>query len=391
MYSSLVTNLPKEIMALSENLPFQDNLPSFVNHHAVYDYIQTFAVENELHKHIALSTTVLDCRKIEGVDTEWSIQYSSDGRVFEETFEAVLVCNGHYNVPFSPLLDGIEYFQGEVLHSRDYDGPEPFRGKNVLVVGTKSSGTDLAREISSLARIVHVSDRGLSLGSLQYENLFHRPGLVRIAPDSGEVEFTDGTTAQVDHIVWCTGFLYDFPFLSENTMMGLGLTAANKRSVPGLYKQLFSIEDSSVAFIGLPFSIVPSPLFNLQAKWVAAVWAGKAVLPSKADQMAWITDFEADLAEKDLLETKYHFLGGDLQWDYCRDIASEAGLETPRLQVYLQSLQGTQTLFSLLDKVLNLSVFELSRSDIYKDVSAHRPPYPGAADSYRRRQYHLDM
>ena len=50
---------------------------------------------------------------------------------------------------------GLDQFQGHVLHSRDYKGPEAFKGKRVLVIGLGNSGCDIAVELSRLATQVH--------------------------------------------------------------------------------------------------------------------------------------------------------------------------------------------------------------------------------------------
>lgn len=63
-----------------------------------------------------------------------------------ETFNAVVVANGHFDVPSSPSLPGLELYNGKVVHSRFYDSPPTgYEGKVVLCVGYKSSGTDVAR------------------------------------------------------------------------------------------------------------------------------------------------------------------------------------------------------------------------------------------------------
>ena len=45
----------------------------------------------------------------------------------------------------------------------------------------------------------------------------------------------------------------------------------NGRKVRGLYQHVFAAQDPTLAFLGLPFSVVPFPLFHLQATWLGAV------------------------------------------------------------------------------------------------------------------------
>ncbi len=61
-----------------------------------------------------------------------------------ETYRAVIPATGVFDNPQLPQIDGMERFQGELMHSRDYRHPDQVRGKRVLVVGNGPSGTDIA-------------------------------------------------------------------------------------------------------------------------------------------------------------------------------------------------------------------------------------------------------
>lgn len=90
---------------------------------------------------------------------------------------------------------------------------------------------------------------------------------------------------------------------------------------------------------------------------------------------------EDELRQKGLFEEKYHYLGGPVQWDYCRaltELFAPHGREEPpssfmeegesaRLQAYITMLQ-----------------------QIYEDNSARRPAFTGAPDTYRSRRYSID-
>lgn len=51
-------------------------------------------------------------------------------------------------------LPGLEKFEGQYLHSRDYKSPQSFLGKRVVVVGIGNSGIDIAVELSHTAKQV---------------------------------------------------------------------------------------------------------------------------------------------------------------------------------------------------------------------------------------------
>ncbi len=56
--------------------------------------------------------------------------------------------NGHYAEPFIPYVPGLWSFPGQVIHSRWWRNPAQFDGKNVLVVGSHASGSDVCRELA---------------------------------------------------------------------------------------------------------------------------------------------------------------------------------------------------------------------------------------------------
>lgn len=78
------------------------------------------------------------------------------GEVIIAEYDAVMVCNGHYNDPWMPKLKGQEKFKGQISHSHTYRKPEPLTGKRVLCIGAGPSGLDLALQISRVAK--HVSN-----------------------------------------------------------------------------------------------------------------------------------------------------------------------------------------------------------------------------------------
>jgi hypothetical protein len=97
----------------------------------------------------------------------------------------------------------------------------------------------------------------------------HRPSIQKIDESSGEVIFEDGSTGKYDMIMFCTGFQYKFPFF-EDELLRTQLASDSHRKVPSLYKHVFHCDypDGSLAFIGLPWSVSPFPLTEIQSHWV---------------------------------------------------------------------------------------------------------------------------
>ena len=60
----------------------------------------------------------------------------------------VIVATGYNGTPFVPDWPGREGFPGEIIHSSEYRNPEPFRGRDVLVVGAGNSGAEIATDVA---------------------------------------------------------------------------------------------------------------------------------------------------------------------------------------------------------------------------------------------------
>ena len=75
----------------------------------------------------------------------------TDGHSQTATYDALVVCNGHYSAPRCPEVSGSEAFPGTVMHSHNYRRNEAFRGQTVVLVGASASGEDICREIAEVA------------------------------------------------------------------------------------------------------------------------------------------------------------------------------------------------------------------------------------------------
>ena len=75
----------------------------------------------------------------------------TDGQPQTATYDALVVCNGHYSAPRCPEVSGSEAFPGTVMHSHNYRDNTVFRGQTVVLVGASASGEDICREIAEVA------------------------------------------------------------------------------------------------------------------------------------------------------------------------------------------------------------------------------------------------
>lgn len=82
--------------------------------------------------------------RVERIDPGWRLETSA-GPIGAE---AVIVATGYNGAPFVPDWPGREGFTGELVHSSQYRNPEPYRGRDVLVVGAGNSGAEIATDVA---------------------------------------------------------------------------------------------------------------------------------------------------------------------------------------------------------------------------------------------------
>uniref|UniRef100_A0ACD5U4C7 Uncharacterized protein n=1 Tax=Avena sativa TaxID=4498 RepID=A0ACD5U4C7_AVESA len=298
MYASLRTNLPRELMGFSshESLAgrvFAGDPRAFPSHGEVLAFLRAFAEESGVARHVRLRADVVRVAPPPGRPGEeeerWSVAWRGEsGEVAVEVFDAVVVCNGHCTVPLVPKLRGIGKWRGKQMHSHNYRIPEPFRDQMVVVVGLGASGIDIAREISQVAKEVHIASRGNEhrLGKIDlYLNVWMHAE-VDCIQDDGQVRFAEGAAVTADTILYCTGYRYHFPFLDLDD-----LSVDEDNRVGPLYKHVFPPKYApNLSFVGLPVKAIPFQSFELESKWVARVLSGRAALPSEEGMLAAVRE-----------------------------------------------------------------------------------------------------
>lgn len=341
MYQSLRTNLPTSVMQLS-GFPFPPGPRSFVQHTDVLKYIQDYAKHYSVVEAVRYNTKVVAISKnVSGTDHAWKVDVeSSEVGSYSEQFDKIVICNGHFAVPFYAPINGAENFHGETLHSHDYRVPGPFKNKSVLLVGCGPSGQDISLElVRAGARRVTVAFKESGERPAQPNDQRVLKPVIDCIRHDGSVLFMDGSVEEApDVLMYCTGYLYTatalvppgtlYPQLAPPDNLDLfpqdrleELLEATKAGsvIAPLYRQLFSIEEPDLVFIGLPFKNLPFLCFEVQAKWAARVFSGERALPAKRQM------YETFLHELDTLPfpmRKLHQLGSERQKAYFEELAS---------------------------------------------------------------------
>ncbi|XP_029169261.1 flavin-containing monooxygenase FMO GS-OX-like 4 [Nylanderia fulva] len=316
MYQNLRTNLPAKIMNFPDYITMEAQEPSCVNHREILNYLRNYAQHFDICRHIHFNTKVEHVR-LESSEynnkEKWSVQVRKLNTNETELryFDAIMVCNGHYFDPYVPIIPGINSFSGLIMHSHSYRKPDGFAGKKVIVLGASSSGIDIGIELSEYAVCVYLSHNHHRLTSPLPSNMIQVAGIESIHKTTFRLR--DGTTVDdINVLIFCTGYKYNFPFLNENC----GIRIDNNYVTP-LYKHLINIEHPSMCIVGVPMIVVPFPMFHMQVQYFLALLEGRTTLPAKSVML-----------EDSILKTpkkRHAHKLMDNQWDYNDSLAIDGG------------------------------------------------------------------
>ncbi|MEV6806202.1 NAD(P)/FAD-dependent oxidoreductase [Streptomyces sp. NPDC051132] len=114
----------------------------WVSRDDVVRYLEKYAEHHELE-----IVTGVEVHRVERVPdgTGWLLR-ASGGR--ELTGSAVVVATGFNHTPRLPDWPGREEYGGELRHACDYRDAEPYRGRDVLVVGAGNTGAEIAVDLA---------------------------------------------------------------------------------------------------------------------------------------------------------------------------------------------------------------------------------------------------
>ncbi|XP_015434732.1 PREDICTED: flavin-containing monooxygenase FMO GS-OX-like 3 [Dufourea novaeangliae] len=323
MYKNLRTNLPREIMQIPDFPLENDEGPSFVHHTVIREYLRDYAKHFNLHSYIKLNTLVklVEPETLPNGQTIWMITYKDLETKVEttKTFDAVVLCNGHYTVGHIPRIPGIESFPGGRIHSHQYRVPEVYARKTVCILGASWSGIDIAIEVSQYADKVYLSHNlPEPVDSEMSKNVEQRPGIQSIK--GKKFIFRDGTTAEVDNFIYCTGYRFTYPFMSPKVQM-----RTDENHVEPIYKHLVHMNYPNLFVMGLPGIVIPFPMFHIQAQYILGILEARIKLPS-TEQM--YEEYETE--KKTLLDQgiplRHIIKLKERQWAYYDELAACANV-----------------------------------------------------------------
>jgi len=316
MYRYLWSNGPKECLEFAD-YPFDEHfgqpIPSFPPREVLYDYIVGRAGKSGVRDWIRFDTAVrrVEWNEADGV-FEITTSHLPEKTTKTERFGHLIVATGHFSTPNVPQFPGIERFPGRVLHAHDFRDAREFTGKRLLIVGSSYSAEDIGLQCHKYgAQSVTISYRTKAMGFHWPEGMREVPLLQRL--EGKTAHFKDGSSAEVDAVILCTGYQHHFPFLDD----GLRLETHNRLFPPGLYKGVVWERNPRLLYLGMQDQYYTFTMFDAQAWFARDVILGGIALPSAAEMAA---DSAAWVAREEGLADPYQAI--DFQTDYIRDLCA---------------------------------------------------------------------
>ncbi len=368
-YEGLYINTSRDRMQYAD-YPMPRSYPDFPHHTQIAKYFDDYVDHFGFRKRITFETKVL---RVEREDDAWKV--TTDKGV--ETYEWVLVANGHHWDPLWPDPPFPGTFAGRQLHAHDYKRMEELKDKRVVVVGMGNSAMDIAVESSEVSKATFLAARRgvhvipkymlgrpldqfftsaripfrvrqrmgemlhkLAVGDMERYGLpkpDHRlgeahptisgrildrlsHGAVKPKPNIAEllgdrVRFTDGSIEECDVIVYATGYKVTFPFFDPK------LVSAEGNDLP-LFLRVFHPSLKGLTFIGLlqPLGAI-MPLAEAQGKWIAKLLTGKYVLPPEHEMRAHMEEERREMFAR-YVPSKRHTMQVDYD-DYLLELERE--------------------------------------------------------------------
>ncbi|MEL6521980.1 MAG: NAD(P)/FAD-dependent oxidoreductase [Pseudomonadota bacterium] len=122
-------------------LPFPPNWPVFSPKDKIGDWLEMYTKVMELNYWTRSECTSASYDEVAG---EWTVRVDRDGEDVILKPKQLIFATGMSGKANVPQLPGMDLFLGDQHHSSKHPGPDAYRGKKAVVVGSNNSGHDIA-------------------------------------------------------------------------------------------------------------------------------------------------------------------------------------------------------------------------------------------------------
>jgi len=277
-YPGLRTNNSRDTYAFSDH-PYDRSADVFPTAAQVRAYLASYVARFELGPLIRLSTEVV---RVSRQGDRFAVETCDPAGLSAVVCDFVVVCAGTFSEPEVPAIDGVERFDGTVVHSSQATDHALFAGRRVVVVGAGKSALDCAAWAGSHAQACTL--------------VFRKPHWMMPRYFPGGVPADRLSMSRSTEAF----FRYHRPSLSERLLHGPGrpLTEVVWRVVSALFRLLLRMPAAMVPDEPMPAGIENLGLSKefydmarrgqliLRRDSIAAFLGGPEILLASGDQIA---------------------------------------------------------------------------------------------------------
>ncbi len=301
MYRYLWSNGPKEGLEFADysfDEHFGKPIASYPPRAVLFDYIEGRVKKAGVRDWIRFNSTV---RRVSSDDTNGKftvlVHNNEEDRDYSEEFDYVVVASGHFSTPNVPEFEGFNAFNGRILHAHDFRDALEFKNQDILIIGTSYSAEDIGSQCWKYGcRSVTVSHRTAPMGYKWPDNWKEVPLLKKV--EKNTATFIDGSTAEVQAIILCTGYLHHFPFMDEE----LRLKTNNRLYPVNLYNGVVWTGNPRLFYLGMQDQWYTFNMFDAQAWYARDVMLGRLNVPDRNEMES---DIEKWRKEEDNIADDY--------------------------------------------------------------------------------------
>jgi putative flavoprotein involved in K+ transport len=138
-------------------MPFPPTFPTYIPKDKLANWFESYVESLELN---FWTGTAFAGGRYDAQRQEWSVTLRhSDGRERTMRPRHLVFATGVSSIPATPDLPGLNDFAGAVVHSGAFGNAEAWRGRKALVLGTGTSGHDVAQELHAHGAAVTLIQR----------------------------------------------------------------------------------------------------------------------------------------------------------------------------------------------------------------------------------------
>ena len=121
-------------------LPFPDDWPIFSSKDKIGDWLEMYTKIMELNY---WHSTTCKSAKYDEKKKQWIVKVVREGKEVTLKPQQLVLATGQSGVPNVPKFAGAAKFQGDQHHSSAHPGPDKYKGKKAVVIGSNNSAHDI--------------------------------------------------------------------------------------------------------------------------------------------------------------------------------------------------------------------------------------------------------